>query len=134
MQRSALDSQLLSLESIIVKYGHRTDLGEGGVSREINLQKLRKLMHVKSDQDQSQAVMRVVTFLTKELSTGASLTKMELDEVQKFYVSETADALATFGYEDSEYGNYDASSRRGDAMAARKHMEHEDLDMRMQEA
>merc|ERR1712086_640509 len=134
VQRSALDSQLLSLESIIVKYGHRTDLGEGGVSREINLQKLRKLMHVKSDQDQSQAVMRVVTFLTKELSTGASLTKMELDEVQKFYVSETADALATFGYEDSEYGNYDASSRRGDAMAARKHMEHEDLDMRMQEA
>lgn len=66
----------------------------------------------------------------------------ELDAVRQFYIDQTADTLARYGFEDSPYGQHDVSIRRGDAVtvgeqrdarlmrcsqvAARKHMNMED--------
>jgi hypothetical protein len=46
--------------------------------------------------------------------------------VRQFYIDQTANTLARYGYEDSPYGEHDVSVRRGDAVAARKHMDLQD--------
>lgn len=104
---------------------------EDYVRRKVDSVALHRLMNIASDQDSAAVVQRVVSYLEGKLRDGYALTREELDEVRQFYIDQTANVLARFGYEDSPYGEKDVSERRGDAVAARNHMDDEDTRLHM---
>lgn len=141
--RPGVDSDLIRLDHLLDRFeevGQSMDtdqasqsLGEANVAAAKLVQSdvLHKLMNIQGDRDSAKAVQRVANFLTKQLRKGVALTRAELDEVRQFYIDQTANVLARYGYEDSPYGKHDVSARRGDAVAARQHMDEVDERLHM---
>jgi hypothetical protein len=133
-----VDGDLVALDKLLDAFekvgesNDEKDLGEAKSAPKITDRKqLQALINVKSDRDSSKAVKRVVAFLKEQLATKHSLSRQELDMVRQFYIDNTANVLARFGYEDSPYGKADVSARRGDAVAARQHMDEVDTSLHM---
>lgn len=120
---------LLRLDRVITEYQQQaglSDLGEAQADSKVDLNKLNQLMDAADGDDATGVVDRLAAFLEKARKGGVSLTREELDSVRQFYIDQTANTLARYGYEDSPYGQHDVSVRRGDAVAARKHMDVQD--------
>jgi hypothetical protein len=125
-------TDLMTLAVLINKLSQSENLlGEGSKITTVDAAKLHRLMKVSSDEDNDAAIRRVLSYLEKQVQQGARLTTSELNKLRSFYISRTAMVLARFGYEDSDFGKHDVSARRGDALAARKHMEEEDINLRI---
>eukprot|EP00656_Telonema_subtile_P010880 TRINITY_DN152_c0_g1_i1.p1 TRINITY_DN152_c0_g1~~TRINITY_DN152_c0_g1_i1.p1 ORF type:complete len:486 (+),score=133.45 TRINITY_DN152_c0_g1_i1:185-1642(+) len=113
------------------------DLGEPQQTRKHGTTddtRLRELLRVPGDGQSTEAVSRLAYFLNDERSKHHSMTRKQLDAVRQFYIDQTADTLARYGYEDSSYGEHDVSIRRGDAVAAHQHMNEEDVLMHSDDA
>jgi len=140
-KRPGVDSDLISLDHLLDRFesvGEKMDeagdnLGEAASanSKLVKNEVLHKLMNIQGDRDSAEAVKRVVAFLKNGLKAGLALSRAELDEVRQFYIDQTANVLARYGYEDSPYGKHDVSDRRGDAVAAREHMDEVDERLHM---
>jgi len=135
---TGVDGDLVALDKLLDKFervgqqAEEQDLGETKATFKLtDRKKLQALINVKSDQDSGKAVRRVVGFLKQQLKTKHTLSRQELDMVRQFYIDNTANVLARFGYEDSPYGKADVSLRRGDAVAARQHMDEVDTRLHM---
>jgi hypothetical protein len=129
-------STLLQLDAVIQQFatqGGGRDLGEAPQAKElvVDSKELSKVLVIDSD-DRRKAVQRVLDYLNSEAADGAHMTEAEIDKVREFYIDATANALASFGYEDSDFGEHDMSDRRGDALSAREHMEKEDNAMHLE--
>jgi len=121
---------LLRLDRVIDQFAQQvpqaSDLGESQAStKHVDSNALNQLLDASQD-DGTGVVDRLVQFLSKSKDQGLLLTREQLDSVRQFYIDETANTLARYGYEDSPYGQHDVSVRRGDAVAARKHMDLQD--------
>lgn len=120
---------LLQLDQVLDSFSPgRTDLGESRAAHPtvVDRSRLKKLLGVPEDGQVTEAVERLTYFLKKQLHEHRTLSRSELDSIRQFYIDQTADTLARYGYEDSPYGQNDVSVRRGDAVAARKHMDKQD--------
>jgi len=125
---------LLQLNRAIDDSAHPDRPEELGESRHPSGQKhapvdstrLNSLLDVPQNGDITEAVNRLTYFLKKQRAEHKTLSREQLDAVRQFYIDQTADTLARYGFEDSPYGEHDVSIRRGDAVAARRHMDKED--------
>jgi len=129
-------STLLQLDAVIQQFatqGSGRDLGEAPQAKElvVDPKELSKVLAIDTE-DRQEAVQSVLDYLNGKAADGAHMTEAEIDKVRQFYIDATANALASFGYEDSDFGEHDVSDRRGDALSAREHMEKEDNAMHLE--
>jgi hypothetical protein len=117
---------LLKLQAVLKRYEEGTELGESPQDTSVDQARLNQLLDASGDADTTEAVNRLSYFLIKQRKKHRILKRQQLDAIRQFYIDQTADTLARYGYEDSPYGEHDVSVRRGDAVAARKHMDEED--------